>query len=101
MHLARFYSTSGRAFLELAGFDQMSDTKYSTVAVRFKKIDKIDDEWLKDKLSDDGINKSTLSIYWLQYKQMSTIVVSYFLSTTFCLHVRDRAAENHGSAIDH
>lgn len=32
----------------------MSDTKYSTVAVKFRKIDKIDEEWLKDQLSDDG-----------------------------------------------
>ena len=33
----------------------MSDTKYSTIARRFRKIDKVDEEWLKDKLSDDGV----------------------------------------------
>lgn len=32
----------------------MSDTQYSTVAAKFRRLDKVDDDWMKDMLSDDG-----------------------------------------------
>ena len=38
----------------LPAVEKMSDTKFAVVAQRFRKIDKIDDAWLKDSLSDDG-----------------------------------------------
>lgn len=33
----------------------MSDTSFSTISRKFKLIDVIDDEWILDKLSDDGL----------------------------------------------